>query len=70
MLASKQNKEPRCSFCYQLQSRVKMMVAGRAGGFICSECVAFTYDVLVKQGAIDPARRQRRGDQRQNEDGR
>jgi hypothetical protein len=36
-----------CSFCFQSQHKVKKLIAGPAGIFICDECVALCNDFIA-----------------------
>src|SRR5580658_7544002 len=36
-----------CSFCFNSQHEVKMLISGPAGVFICSECVALCNECLA-----------------------
>ena len=38
-----------CSFCFKSQHEVKMLIAGPAGVFICSECVDLCKEYMDRQ---------------------
>jgi len=38
-----------CSFCFKSQHQVKMLIAGPAGVFICSECVDLCNEYIARQ---------------------
>jgi len=42
--------EVSCSFCEQPYSKVKKMIAGPNGIYICNYCAALSYQVMVKEG--------------------
>ena len=37
-----------CSFCNKQQGKVKMLVAGNFGVFICNECIYTCYEIILE----------------------
>ena len=49
-MARSSERNIRCSFCGNLQSDVKKIIAGPAGIFICNECIKACEDILASEG--------------------
>ena len=49
-MARTSERNIRCSFCGNLQSDVKKIIAGPAGIFICNECIKACEDILASEG--------------------
>ena len=46
----------RCSFCRKTEDRVKRLVAGGGGVFICDECIVKAGDILKRRPSGLPDR--------------
>ena len=43
------NEECRCSFCGKPESKVRKLLAGPSGVFICDECVEICSDIMDEE---------------------
>lgn len=50
---AKNNDENRCSFCGKSDSKVRKMIAGPSGVFICDECIDVCSDIIEEELAYE-----------------
>lgn len=50
---AKNNDENRCSFCGKPDSKVRKMIAGPSGVFICDECIEVCSDIIEEELAYE-----------------
>ena len=46
---ARERREYRCSFCGKPQEKVRRLIAGPNGVFICDECVALCSEIIAEE---------------------